>query len=212
MKLKPNIFNQLNQEPFEKQDIDGTQVELHYMEDASILKQYADKGTFALWTSDGKNYKILIEKTYHEVMKNYYQADVNKIWLQFFNRAEEIRKKSLYYFFIPIIALYAVFITVGLFAAPSLFNDNMLQFALGFLIVFFIGNMISGSITNKKYAVEKRIVQDSIFEYFGEHEYEKLVLTIDDHYKEYFKVDESTIEESEDNIEEDRQEDESEGN
>ena len=59
MKLNPKIFKQLTAEPFETQIVDGKKVEFHYMNDTPFLFQYASRGRFAVWTSDGKDYNIL---------------------------------------------------------------------------------------------------------------------------------------------------------
>jgi hypothetical protein len=68
MKLNPKIYKQLTQEPFDTQEINGKIVEFHYLNDTPYLFQFASKGRFAIWTSDGNNFKVLVEKRYYEML------------------------------------------------------------------------------------------------------------------------------------------------
>ncbi len=63
MKLNSKVYKQLTNEPFEKHEINGKTVEFHYMDDTPFLTQFASRGRFAVWTSDGNDYKVLIEST-----------------------------------------------------------------------------------------------------------------------------------------------------
>lgn len=53
MKLNAKIYKQLTNEPFDSQQINGKTVEFHYMDNSPFLAQFASRGRFAVWTSDG---------------------------------------------------------------------------------------------------------------------------------------------------------------
>jgi hypothetical protein len=65
MKLQYAIFKQLN-EPTETQQTDGKTVEIHSMNNTRYLSRFAGKGQFAVWTSDSKSYKLLVEDGYYK--------------------------------------------------------------------------------------------------------------------------------------------------
>ena len=48
--MQNKIFKALTGEPAVVQQIDGRQVEIHYMNDTPFLAQFAGRGRFAEWT------------------------------------------------------------------------------------------------------------------------------------------------------------------
>lgn len=183
MKLNLKVYRQLTTEPFLTQEIDGKIIEFHYMNDTPFLFQYASRGRFAIWTSDGQNYRVLIEKAYYEALQPFYETEVNKIWLNFLENVSGVSRKINMYFIIPTLFLYVVI--AGL--ATFLFKDYTLQILLGMIVLVVISNMIQGRIVNKKVREENLRAQDLIRAHMGNEKFESLVKAQEDHYHDYFK-------------------------
>jgi|SRR5690554_3633088 len=190
MKLNSKVYKQLTNEPFEKQEINGKIVEFHYMDDISFLVQFAARGRFAVWTSDGNDYKVLIESTYYEALKPFYEYDVNVIWLNFLDRVSNISRKVNMWFIIPTLILYAI----GAIIALAFFQDQTLPILLGLIIIVVISNMVQSRLVNKKVREENQNTQDKIREFLGQEAFDQLVKNQEEHYQQYFKFDE--VEES----------------
>jgi hypothetical protein len=197
MKLNPKVYKQLTNEPFQTQTINGKLVEFHYMNDTQFLLQFASRGRFAVWTSDGNNYKVLIEKKYHEALNDFYQPEVNTIWLKFLERVSAISKKINTFFIIPTLILYVIIAGV----ATVVYPDNTLEILVFMIVLVIISNMIQGRIINKKVRAENMIAQDKIRAFMGNEKFEGLVKSQEEHYQEYFKFDEPVEEVEVDKIE-----------
>jgi hypothetical protein len=183
MKLNFKVYKQLTTEPFLTQEIDGKIIEFHYMNETPFLYQYASRGRFAIWTSDGTNYRVLIEKTYYEALEDFYQVEVNKIWLGFLEGVSKLSKKINSWFIIPTLVLYVVI--AGL--ATYLFKDYTLQILLGMIVLVVLSNMLQGRMVNKKVREENLKAQDLIRQQIGNERFESLIKAQEDHYQEYFK-------------------------
>ena len=188
MKLNARVYNQLTGEPFDTQVIDGKIVEFHYMNDTPFLFQYASKGRFAIWTSDGKNYRVLIEKMYYGYLKDFYQPEVNAIWLGFLEKVSAISKKVNMWFIIPTLALYAIVA----FIATVFFPEQMLSILLGLIVLVVISNMFQSRVVNKRVRDENLAAQGRIREFLGNEEFDQLIKSQETHYQEYFKFEEET--------------------
>lgn len=190
MKLNPRIFKQLNQEPFLVQKVNGKQVEFHYMDESPFLFQYASKGRFAVWTSDGKDYKVLIQSTYYQALEDFYTPEVNTIWLNFLERISQLSKKMNLIFMIPMVLLYTV---IGLLTMIY-FEDNLWTVLLGLLVLVFVSNMVQSTLVSKKARAENQKAQMEIKMLIGEQRFNELVDAQEEHYKNYFKFDEDQTE------------------
>lgn len=197
MKLNPKVYNQLKGTPFMSQNIDGVLVEFFYMDDTPYLYQYAGKGRFAIWTSNGINYRVLVEKTYYEAIEAFYEEPVNRIWVNFLDRIGKITKKINMLFIIPIIIFY-----LGIAVLATLFfQDYMLTILLVLIVMVVISNMIQGQIVNKRVRKENQAAQDEIRRYLGEEGFSDMVQKQEDHYKAYFKFEDEVAGEPVDSIE-----------
>ncbi|PKK96897.1 MAG: hypothetical protein CVV58_04005 [Tenericutes bacterium HGW-Tenericutes-3] len=192
MKLNPKVYKQLTGEPFEKQVVDGKNVEFHYMNDTPFLLQYASRGRFAVWTSDGKDYKVLIEKAYYEALQDFYQFGVNKIWLTFLEKVSSMSSKINRLFIIPTIILYVIVAGV----AYAFFQDYTLQILLGLIVLVVISNIFQSRIVNNKVKLENKNSQDQIRALIGAEQFDELVKAQEEHYKNYFKFEDEPVEES----------------
>ena len=186
MKLNSKVYKQLTNEPFEKQEINGKTVEFHYMDDTPFLSQFASRGRFAVWTSDGNDYKVLIESTYYDALKPFYEYDVNVIWLSFLDKVSSISKKINMWFIIPTLALYAI----GAILTFIFFEEYTLQILLGLIIVVFISNMVQSKVVNQKVRAENQMTQDLIRQHLGQSKFDELVKAQEEHYQQYFKFEE----------------------
>ncbi|MDO9630005.1 MAG: hypothetical protein Q7I99_08905 [Acholeplasmataceae bacterium] len=208
MKLNPKVYKQLTGEPFETQNANGKIIEFHYMNDTPFLFQFASRGRFAIWTSDGNNYKVLIESKYYEALKDFYQPEVNLIWLSFLERVGALSKKINMWFIIPTFLLYIVVAGV----ATMVFKEQTLAILLGMIVLVVISNMIQGRLVNKKVREENKVAQDKIRGFLGNERFDGLVKSQEDHYQEYFKFNEEAVVENEqlienENSDEDKSED-----
>ena len=184
MKLNPKIYNQLTGEPFKTQKIDGVLVEFFYMDDTPFLYQFAGKGRFAVWTSNGINYRVLVEKTYYEALEEFYDEPINTIWVQFLDRVGKISRKINISFIIPIIFIY-----LGLAILSTIFfQEHMLTILLVLIVMVVISNMIQGQIVNKKVRAENQKAQEDIRKVLGEEGFSEMIEKQDVHYKNYFKI------------------------
>ena len=196
MKLNPKVYNQLKGTPFMSQNIDGVLVEFFYMDDTPYLYQYAGKGRFAIWTSNGINYRVLVEKTYYEAIEAFYEEPVNRIWVNFLDRIGKITKTINMLFIIPIIIFY-----LGIAVLATLFfQDYMLTILLVLIVMVVISNMIQGQIVNKRVRKENQAAQDEIRRYLGEEGFSDMVQKQEDHYKAYFKFEDEVAGEPVDSI------------
>lgn len=186
MKLNYKVYRQLTNEPFLTQEIDAKVIEFHYMNDTPFLFQYASRGRFAIWTSDGMNYKVLIEQKYYEALEDFYKPEINKIWLGFLEGVSALSKKINMLFIIPTLVLYVVI--AGL--ATFLFKEYTLQILLGMIVLVVISNMFQGRLVNKKVREENLKAQDLIRSQMGNENFDSLIKAQEDHYQEYFKFSE----------------------
>ncbi len=190
MKLNPKIYKKLTAEPFDKQVVDGKNIEFHYMNDTPFLLQYASRGRFAVWTSDGQDYKVLIEKAYYEALQDFYQFGVNKIWLNFLERISTVSSKVNRWFIIPTIILYIV--VAGI--AYRFFPQYTLQILLGLIVLVVISNIFQSRLVNKKVKQENIDAQDKIRTLIGIEDFDQLVKAQEEHYQAYFKFEEEPLE------------------
>lgn len=188
MKLNYKVYRQLTNEPFLTQEIDGKTIEFHYMNDTPFLFQYAGRGRFAIWTSDGLNYKVLIEQKYYEALEDFYRPEINKIWLGFLEGVSSLSKKINMLFIIPTLVLYVAI--AGL--ATFLFKEYTLQILLGMIVLVVISNMFQGRLVNKKVREENLKAQDLIRKQMGNENFEALIKAQEDHYQAYFKFNEES--------------------
>jgi hypothetical protein len=186
MRLNPKIYAALANEPIEKQKIDGKNIEIHYMNDTPYLFQFASKGRFSIWTSDGQNFKILIEKRYHEMLHDFYQPEINAIWLSFMIRVGNINKKMGKWFLYPTIVLYLAIAILG----SIFFSGYTTEILIGIVVIMIASRMVQSRLFNRKVTQENRVAQDEIAKILGEDKYAGILKLQELHLKEYFKFDE----------------------
>ncbi|MCF7931824.1 MAG: hypothetical protein K9K93_01525 [Acholeplasmataceae bacterium] len=183
MKLNTRVYKKMTGEPFLTQDIDGRVVEFHKMDDSPFLFQYASKGRFAIWASDGSDYKVLIESTYYDAMEAFYSEGVNRIWLNFLERISAINKRINMIFIIPTIIFYAV---VAFFAS-AYFQNQIFVVLLVLLGIIVITNSIQNRVIGKRVKEENTKAQDEIRNLIGAAEFDRLIQNQERHYQTYYE-------------------------
>jgi hypothetical protein len=190
MKLNQKIYKNLTGEPFLVQDIDGQKVSFYDMNETPYLTQYAGRGKFAIWTTNGgDDYKVLIERSYYEALKPFYEYNVNKIWLNFLTSASSITRKINLWFLVPTMSLYVIIAALATIFLPN----YVLQVLLGLIVVVFVSNIVQTRLTSKKIKEANFNAQDQIKEALGVVEFESLIQAQEEHYKAYFKFEDDEV-------------------
>lgn len=199
MKINQKIYNSITTQPFDVQDInEGVTVELHSLnENESLFEEYAKKqGKFAIWTcADGKNYRLLLEDSLYERMRDFYGKRVNRCWIEFWDIVEKQRGKIMKFVFIPVsIVVFLIFILVMFFG--NLLGETGQMVAMGVSLVAFI---IVNVIVNKK--VESIVntnhvaLIEKIKNIVGHERFEELLDIQQSHYDDFFHVNEEVVDE-----------------
>lgn len=188
MKLNTRVFDGLEgYEPFEVQDIkEGVSMELYYMNETPYLDEFTKKGNFAAFcTRKGDKYKLLIEKGYYDVMKDFYDLETNRIWEQFWCDVDKCRRKFIYTLMVPILIIYLV----SSYIIIAVTKGSILAL-LGCLFVFFIVTYILGA---KNRADIHRINYEAgnkIRELKGSKRFDELAKEQERYYAKYFGYEE----------------------
>lgn len=184
MKLNYKIHQTL-QTPVEIQDADGKVVEVHYMNDTNYLARYAGKGQFSLWTSDGKTFKLLIEKGYYESLTPLFSPYINGVWIRFFETVQKFRQNLFRKIILPVLAFAMIVIAVFTFV-PQL-ADFRMYVLLGMLVVVLFVNIFQSSYMRKRVNAARAEAVGDIKNHLGVQQFTELVQKQGEYYEEYFK-------------------------
>ena len=187
MKLQYGIFKQLNN-PKETHQLEGKTVEIHSMNDTKFLSRFAGKGQFAVWTSDSKSYKLLIEDGYYQVMKDLYSKRVNQVWITFYEKADKVRFGLMYKMVFPMIAVSMVLAI--LFSTLEALRDYQNFALIGILGVVLVTNMLQTTIMRKKVEEARTTAVKDIQMIIGENKFNDLLDKQGKYYEDYFKFEE----------------------
>lgn len=187
MKLQYGIFKQLNT-PKETHQLEGKTIEIHSMNDTKFLSRFAGKGQFAVWTSDSKNYKLLIEDGYYQVMKDLYSKRVNQVWITFYEKADKVRFGLMYKMVFPMIAVSMVLAI--LFSTIEALKGYQNFALIGILGVVLVTNMLQTTIMRKKVEEARTVAVKDIQMIIGEHKFNDLLEKQSKYYEDYFKFEE----------------------
>lgn len=187
MKLQYGIFKQLNT-PKETHQLEGKTIEIHSMNDTKFLSRFAGKGQFAVWTSDSKNYKLLIEDGYYQVMKDLYSKRVNQVWITFYEKADKVRFGLMFKMVFPMIAVSMVLAI--LFSTIEALKGYQNFALIGILGVVLVTNMLQTTIMRKKVEEARTVSVKDIQMIIGEHKFNDLLEKQSKYYEDYFKFEE----------------------
>lgn len=188
MKLNPRVFKKIVTQPFETQQLGSRTVEFHSMNESLFLETYGKRGRFAVWTADQNTYRVLIETSYYEAMKDFYQENINTIWVDFLERVTQKNKRINLMFIIPLMVTYLLAALIS----SLYFPDDVFTVLLGILAVVFISNMVQNRLIRKSVADENIATQNLIRDTMGEYKFNRLVEAQERHYKTFFQLPEAS--------------------
>lgn len=193
MKINARAYRSFNNnEPIEIQEIDGKRIEIHYMNESPYLGQYVPRGRFYFWTSDGKGYRLIVEKGFYEHVKYFFAEDINGVWVNFLDDLGKTYGKNNKIYFIGTMGLIAILMIL---AAIVFKGEGLVWVFVGGMILSIVAN----SIYSKKMSTlvhEKNLkAQQDIREILTEEGFEKLINEQEDYMKNYFNFEEEEDEE-----------------
>ena len=183
MKINNKVYRSLQGEPFLVQDVNNKKVEFFYMNDTPYLSQYVSRGRFYIWTSDGNNYRLLIEKGFYEKVSYFFAEEINTIWLGFLDDIGTTNKKlSLLFFSISIGVSTLIMILVGI-----LWPQQLSLALIAALLVVFMVNIIHTTRVNKIIREKNIEAQTQIRDILTDEGFAKLVKDQEEYMREYFE-------------------------
>ena len=165
------------QTPYEVQNLNGHNVEVYLMDDfEGVKEEYVVKsGKFAVWTSlDGVNYRLFLENGYYDVVKDLYTPEVNQIWMDFWDKADNVSKRFSKMFVYPMMTVAVVLCIVSIFLGEKMGNAGT-WVILGVLIAMFIGMIFVNTKTKKTIVAENAKSRDLVVELLGAEKFDALL-------------------------------------
>lgn len=186
MKLNARIYRSLDGEPVVTQQLDGKTVEIHYMNDTKYLSTYIPRGRFYLWTSDGKDYRLLVEKGFYQKVDYFFTEEINGTWVDFLDDLGETHSKTNRKF---------LFITLGvtvlvLMLAAFFFPDQLLWVMVGSLLLTMIANGFQSRKIRDIVKQKNLAAQEKIRNILTEEVFEQFFIDQDEYIKSYFQFEE----------------------
>jgi hypothetical protein len=205
MKLNYKIFKALNN-PTDVQDTGGKIVEIYSMNQTNYLAKYAGKGQFAVWSSDSKTYKLLIEDGYYKTMKDLYSKRINQIWINFYEKADKIRYGLMFKMVFPMIGI-SMLIAI-LFSLVEALMPYQNAGLIGILAVVLVTNMIQTSMMRKRIEFARSEAIAEIKRIVGEERFNQLLQDQAAYFDTYFKFEdkEAIVEQAVEVIENNKEE------
>ena len=186
MKLNYKVFKTLVEEPFLTQEINGNEVGFYYMNETPFLQQFVMRGRFYVWTSNGKEYKLLIERGYYEKVSYFFETEINSVWINFLEEVTTVNSRmSRNYLMISMGISLAIIILFSI-----LLPEQLTWGIIGALIITLVGNMIHSNRVNKIVRQMNLDAQEEIREILTEDKFNQFLNDQEEYMKEYFAFDE----------------------
>ena len=152
MKLNVRVFEVLNGEPVEVQNLDGHEVKIYILDDyPDVLNEFVNKGKFAVWSCvDGTNYKLAIEKGYYDELRELYSDKVNDTWLKFWDECEKISSTFSKKIVLPATAVIIVIFVVLMALSNKMPGKLGTYLTLGLAIFYVLVILILRKLTTNK--------------------------------------------------------------
>ena len=152
MKLNERVFEVLNGEPVEVQNLDGHKVKIYILDDyPDVLNEFVNKGKFAVWSCvDGTNYKLAIEKGYYDELRELYSDKVNDTWLKFWDECEKISSTFSKKIVLPATAVIIVIFVVLMALSNKMPGKLGTYLTLGLAIFYVLVILILRKLTTNK--------------------------------------------------------------
>lgn len=190
MKILPKEYAKAQGEPFRVEDYRGAKLEFFYLDDRADYGKFAQRGRFSVWTSNGVDYRLFVDKGYYEAVEDLYGNEVNTIWLDFTNNIYGAHKKMSKLFMLVQLGIFA-FVFALLMILPGLLPAIADTIFLVGMVVMFIGIMVSSQIQQKKLkalvAEENQKASELIKESLGEEHFKNILEKQEKYYENYFK-------------------------
>ncbi len=118
MKILPKIYAQAKGEPFRVDDYRGSKVEFFPLEDTVYYSRFVANGRFHLWTSNGLDYRLFIDKSYYEALTELYSEEMNTISLDYMLKVygfrNQKRKKTFLWTLAILVVVMGIMILVSM--------------------------------------------------------------------------------------------------
>lgn len=152
MKLNERVFEVLNGEPVEVQNLDGHEVKIYILDDyPDVLNEFVNKGKFAVWSCvDGTNYKLAIEKGYYDELRELYSDKVNDTWLKFWDECEKISSTFSKKIVLPATSVIIVIFVVLMALSNKMPGKLGTYLTLGLAIFYVLVILILRKLTTNK--------------------------------------------------------------
>ncbi len=213
MRINPKLFSIADGiEAVDIQEFDGRKIEVFMMEPfPQVKEEFINKGKFAVWSSiDGTNYRLFVEDGYYNELKPLYEANVNKIWVDFWDSCEGISKKMSRCVILPVTVL-AVVLCIGFSFLPQ----GSFYAMLAVVVVAFVAMLFCNRLTRKKIAdVNASSVELIKKTVGGKKEFDELLERQKDYMDQYYDnlypeedeedVEDNSLEENESEITDDK--------
>lgn len=206
MKMLPKDYAKAVGTPFRTEKYKDAVLEMYYLNDRADFHKFAGRGRFSVWTSDGVNYRLFVEKGYYEAVTDLYENEVNDIWLDFTNSIYAAqRKMSRMYMFISMIVLLVVFAASALL--QELLKDQANNVFLIAMVVLFVGLFVSSNMQQKRLRAlvsdENKKATQLIKDTLGEAKFQNILDSQEKYYQAYFNTEEpaETAEDTEETLE-----------
>ena len=154
MRINPKAYHIADEAtPIEVQEFDSRVIKIFSMNEFdALMDEFINKGKFAVWSSeDGVNYHLYVEDGYYNELKQLHSKDLNKIWVDFWDKCENITKKSTK-FFIPI-----TLVAVLLCLLSSYLPSDVSVFVTPLVVVVSVVGMLTLTKLNKKKVYEENV-------------------------------------------------------
>ena len=191
MRINPKLYVAADGvEPLEVQEFDGRKVEVYLMNQFDGVKEdfVTTKGQFAVWSSvDGNNYRLFLEDGYYAAVKDLYSQPVNQIWINFWDKLDNITKKYSRFLIYPIM-LVAVVLCILSIALQSTWGQVGTYVVIGVLVALFITLIVANYLVKKKSVAENVKSREEIIASLGQEKFDQLIEIQKAYMDEYFEA------------------------
>ncbi len=193
MKMLPRDYAKAVGTPFRVEKYKDATLEMYYLNDRNDFYKFAQRGRFSVWTSDGVNYRLFVEKGYYEAVPNLYKNEVNDIWLDFTNSIYGAqRKMSRKYMMVSMIVLLVVLGASMLL--QTFWAEQANNIFLAAMVVLFIGLFVSSNGQQKRLRSlvqeENKKATELIKNELGEEAFQEILDNQEKYYQKYFNTEE----------------------
>ena len=186
MKVNYKVFTSLTDEPAVIQQMENKKIEIHFMNDTKYYTQYASRGKLSVWASDGKDFKLLIEKGYYESVPDIYTASANDIWTGYLDALGKVQRN----FNLIFIGIALIIVALGITFA-FVFDEQYISFiAIGIVLVM---SMAQNTILRRKVAVQSDHLQVDIKDLLGEEKFKETLENQKNYYDTFYSRKEEII-------------------